>query len=249
MRCRYWCSALLVVLAAGCGGKHALPLDVHAKTISQSARVTLQQISFRGYRGKRVQGYLALSRGSGRHPAVLWLHGSGGSDRDFLFSAAKWANSGGVGLTISQPNDATSFDPLIVNAEHALDLLRARKDVSDVAIAGLSLGAETAAIVAGDEKQLHVVALESGRGRSDVVLAVKKSKADFYVQVGLRDQVIPRPQLQALIGAIRGHVKVRWYDLPHVLDQKAYNDQLAWLAARLHLGRSAPAVRHSQMGA
>jgi dienelactone hydrolase len=235
MRCRYWSSALLVVLAAGCGGKHAAPLDVHAKTVAQSPRVTLQQISFRGYRGKAVQGLLAFSRRPGRHPAVLWLHGSGGSDRDFLLSAAKWANRGGVGLTISQPNDATSFDPLVGNAERALDLLRARKDVSDVALAGLSLGAETAAIVAGDEKQLHVVALESGRGRSDVVLAVKRSRADFYIQAGLRDQVIPRPQLQALIGAIRGHVKVRWYDLPHVLDQKAYDDQLNWLASELHL--------------
>lgn len=233
MRCRCWSSALLVVLAAGCGA-HAAPLDVHAKTIAQSARVTLQQISFRGYHGQVVHGYLARSRRPGRHPAVLWLHGSGGSDRDFLLSAAKWANRGGVGLTISQPNDATTFEPLIGNAERALDLLRARKDVSDVALAGLSLGAETAAIVAGDEKHLHVVALESGRGRPDVVFAVKKSKADFYVQVGLRDQVIPRPQLQALIGAIRGHVTVRWYDLPHVLDQKAYDDQLNWLAAELH---------------
>ncbi|HEV2591458.1 MAG TPA: hypothetical protein VGU02_06145 [Gaiellaceae bacterium] len=236
MRSRFWCSALLAVIVTGCGGKHAAPLGVHARTISQSPRVTLQAITFRGYRGKDVQGYLALSRRPGRHPAVLWLHGSGGSDRDFLLSAARWANRGGVGLTISQPNDTTTFDPLIGNAERALDLLQARDDVGEVAIAGLSLGAETAAIVAGDDPRLHVVALESGRGRSDVVLGVGNSKADFYVQAGLRDQVIPRPQLQALIGAIQGHVKVRWYDLPHVLDQAAYDDQLAWLASELHPG-------------
>ena len=237
MRSRFWCSALLAAVVAGCGGKHAAPLDVHARTISQSPRVTLQTITFRGFRGQNVQGYLALSRRPGRHPAVLWLHGSGGSDRDFLLSAARWANRGGVGLTISQPNDATSFEPLVANAERALDLLRARKDVSRVALAGLSLGAETAAIVAGEDPRLHAVALESGRGRPDVVLAVRKSKADFYVQAGLRDQVIPRPQLQALIGAIRGHVKVRWYDLPHVLDQAAYDDQLSWLSAELHPSR------------
>lgn len=235
MRSRYWCSAA-VLLLAGCGA-HAAPLDVHAKTVAQSPRVTLQQVTFRGYRGKIVHGYLAVSRRPGRHPAVLWLHGSGGSDRDFLLSAARWADRGGVGLTISQPNEAQSFDPLVGNAERALDLLEARKDVRQVAIAGLSLGAETAAIVAGDDKRLHVVALESGRGRSDVVLAVQKSKADFYVQAARRDQVIPRPQLQALIGAIRGHVVVRWYDLSHVLDQAAYDDQLAWLASELHPGR------------
>lgn len=236
MRSRYWCSAALVLVAAGCGS-HTAPLDVTAKTIAQSPRVTLQQVTFRGYHGKVVQGYLAVARRAGTHPAVLWLHGSGGSDKDFLLSAARWANRGGVGLTISQPNDATSFDPLVGNAERALDLLRARKDVSAVAIAGLSLGAETAAIVAGDDPRLHVVALESGRGRAEVVDAVQKSKADFYVQAGLRDQVIPRPQLQALIGAIRGHVQVRWYDLSHVLDQRAYDDQLAWLASKLHPGR------------
>jgi dienelactone hydrolase len=239
MRCRYWSSVLLVVLAAGCGGKHAAPLDVHAKTISQSARVTLQQITFRGYGGNVVQGLLAFSRRPGHHPAVLWLHGSGGSDRDFLLSAARWANRGGVGLTISQPNDTTSFDPLIGNAERALDLLRRRNDVDPkrVGLAGLSLGAETAAIVAGDDKRLHVVAVESGRGRPDVVLAGRNSKADFYVQAALRDQVIPRPQLQALIGAIRGHILVHWYDLSHVLDQAAYDSQLAWLASELHPSR------------
>ena len=235
MRSRYWCSAAVLFLA-GCG-THAAPLDVHAKTVAQSPRVTLQQVTFRGYRGTLVHGYLAVSRRPGRHPAVLWLHGSGGSDRDFLLSTARWADRGGVGLTISQPNDARSFDPLVGNAERALDLLQARKDVGQLAIAGLSLGAETAAIVAGDDKRLHVVALESGRGRSEVVLAVQKSNADFYVQAGRRDQVIPRPQLQALIGAIRGHVVVRWYDLSHVLDQAAYDDQLAWLASELHPGR------------
>jgi dienelactone hydrolase len=239
MRSRCWCSALLVVLVAGCGGKHAAPLDVHAKTMSQSARVTLQQISYRGYRGKVVHGYLAVSRRPGRRPGVLWLHGSGGSDRDFLLSAAKWANSGGVGLTISQPNDAISFIPLVGNAERALDLLEARKDVDPhrIGIAGLSLGAETAAIVAGDDKRVRAAALESGRGRSEVDVEAAKSKADFYVQAGLRDQVIPRPELRSLIGAIRGHIVVRWYDLSHVLDQKAYDDQLAWLASELHPGR------------
>lgn len=238
MRSRCSCSAVLVLLLAGCGG-HRIALDVHEKRVAQSSRVTLEQISFRGYRGKVVQGFIALPRRPGRHPAVLWLHGSGGSDQDFLVSAARWANRGGVGMTISQPNNATSFDPLVGNAERALDVLAARADVDKhrLGIAGLSLGAETAATVAGDDSRLHAVALESGRGRSDVVLAVQKSKADFFVQAGLRDQVIPRPQLQALIGAIRGHVVVRWYDLPHPLDQRAYAAQLAWLASELQPGR------------
>jgi dienelactone hydrolase len=239
MPCRYWCSALLVVCVAGCGGKHAAPLDVKATSYASSPHALIEAISFRGYDGKRVVGYLAYPRRAGRHPAVLWLHGSGGNRRDFLGSAARWANRGGVGLTISQPNDATSFAPLVGNAENALDLLRARGDVdaSRVAIAGLSLGAETAAIVAGDDRRLKVVALESGRGRPEVLAAVRKSRADFYVQAALRDQVIPRPQLKALIRAIRGRLTVRWYELPHVLNGAAYDSQLAWLASELHPGR------------
>lgn len=239
MRSRYSCSAVLVLVLAGCGGAHRVAFDVHAKRVAQSPRITLERVSFPGYRGKVVQGFLALPRRPGRHPAVLWLHGSGGSDQDFLVSAARWANEGGVGMTISQPNGATSFDPLVDNAERAVDVLASRTDVDEhrLGIAGLSLGAETAAIVAGSDTRLRAVALESGRGRANVVLAVQKSRADFFVQAGLRDQVIPRPQLQALIGAIRGHVVVRWYDLPHPLDQQAYAAQLDWLASELQPGR------------
>ena len=239
MPCRFWCSALLVAAVAGCGGTHAPPLDVKAAPYAKSAHASIEAISFRGYRGRRVVGYLAYPARGGRHPAVLWLHGSGGNRRDFVGSAARWANRGGVGLAISQPNDAASFAPLVGNAERALDLLRARGDVDPgrVAIAGLSLGAETAAIVAGDDDRLKVVALESGRGRPEVLAGVRKSKADFYVQDALRDQVIPRPQLRALIRAIRGRLTVRWYDLPHVLDAAAYESQLAWLASELHPAR------------
>jgi dienelactone hydrolase len=240
MPCRYSCSAVVVVLLlVGCGDKHATPLDVKARSYASSPRASIEAISFAGFGGKRVVGYLAYPRRAGRHPAVLWLHGSGGNRRDFVGSAARWANRGGVGLTISQPNDATSFAPLVGNAERALDVLRSRGDVdpSRVSIAGLSLGAETAAIVAGKDKRLKVVALESGRGRPEVVAAVRKSKADFYVQDALRDQVIPRPQLQALIHAIRGRLTVRWYDLSHVLDGAAYDSQLAWLASELHPSR------------
>ena len=60
---------------------------------------------------------------------MLFLHGSGGNREDLLLPAAQLASRGFVTMTISQPNDAPTFRPLVVNARRALDLLAARRDV------------------------------------------------------------------------------------------------------------------------
>ena len=69
-------------------------------------------------------------------------------------------------MTISQPNDAPTFRPLVVNARRALDVLAARPDVDPkrLGVVGFSLGAQTAAILAGDEPRLKAVGIMSGRG-------------------------------------------------------------------------------------
>src|SRR4051794_12557816 len=169
------CSAALLLLC-GCGSKAGrapdpfsydrnTELQVHDAGVALSGpKVAVHVVTFAGAR--RVNAFLLVPRGSGRHPAVLFLHGSGGNREDLLLPAAELATRGAVTMTISQPNDATSFRPLVVNARRALDLLARRPDVDrgELGLVGFSLGAQTAAILAGDEPRLKAVGILSGRG-------------------------------------------------------------------------------------
>lgn len=248
MRCLFSCSAAALVFAlAGCGGQRAAqpfadpssPLDVKTSLYATSSYAFLRRVSFRGWNGRTVNGYLVVPRTAGRHPAVVYLHGAGGTDADLLMWAIRFARAGGVALTISQPNNATSWRPLAVNARRALDLLASRSyvDPHRLGVAGPSLGAETAAVVAGVDPRPRVFALMSCRGRPIVRFYVRRSHARFLVQAGLDDQVIPPSQLQSAIDAIRGLKTVRWYAAGHLLVQSAYLAQLAWLRAELHPAR------------
>lgn len=249
---RYRCSssglvvALLVAVAAlaGCGGggrssafpDPSGPLDVRTTHLAQSKAAVLEGVSFRGAGGKVVHALLAFTRRPGRHPAVLFLTGSGGSMSDFLTSDVRFAQSGGVGMSIQQPSVVTSWAPLVANVRRALDVLVARADVdaSRLGVAGLSLGADTAAIVAGVDPRPHVFALMSARGSALVVKYLQLARGSFYVQDGLADLVVPRAQLRRAIAAIPGSPLVKWYDAPHTLNAAAFRSQLAWLRSQLH---------------
>ena len=169
------CSAALVLLA-GCGSQTADAPDPFAYDQSRSLavrdagvalsgpKVAVHVVTFAGAR--RVNAFVVVPRSPGRHPAVLFLHGSGGNREDLLLPAIELASRGAVTMTISQPNDASSFRPLVVNARRALDLLAGRRDVEpdELGLVGFSLGAQTAAILAGDEPRLKAVGILSGRG-------------------------------------------------------------------------------------
>ena len=171
------CSAALVLLA-GCGSQTAhapdpfaydqsRPLAVHDAGVALSGpKVAVHVVTFAGAR--RVNAFLVVPRSPGRHPAVLFLHGSGGNREDLLLPAIELASRGAVTMTISQPNDASSFRPLVVNARRALDLLAGRPDVDrgELGLVGFSLGAQTAAILAGDEPRLQAVGILSRAGRA-----------------------------------------------------------------------------------
>jgi dienelactone hydrolase len=244
MRSPYWFSAASVVLVlAGCGAAHvadpyaydhARPLAVRDQGVALSGpKVAMHVISFDGT--KRVNAFLVVPRAGGTHPAVLFLHGSGGNREDLLLPALQLASRGFVTMTISQPNDAATFRPLVVNARRALDLLAARKDVdaSRLGLVGFSLGAQTAAILAGDEPRLKAIGIVAGRGSAAPLHWIPKAKAHLFFQAGTRDAVVPHAQLVALIKAAPDDPLVRWYPTGHGMNRRAFDDQIAWQAREI----------------
>ena len=244
-RSLFWCSAVL--LLAACGGTHAppdpfayapRPLAVHDDgVVMSSKKIAVHTLSFAGANGSRVPAILIVPRTAGRFPAVLFLHGSGGTRKDLLVPAAELANRGAVTMTISQPNNAATFRPLIVNARRALDLLVARADVDRkrLGLVGYSLGGQTAAILAGEDPQLKAVGIVAGRGNQTTLYWIARAHEPLYFQAGTLDQVVPHAQLVALMRAAPGHPRVSWYPADHGMSLQAFDDQVAWQARELGL--------------
>jgi dienelactone hydrolase len=202
-----------------------------------SRNLAVRVVSYAGAGGSRVNGFLLVPAGGGRHPAVLFLHGSGGTREDLLLPAAQLAARGAVTMTISQPNDTQTFRPLVVNARRALDLLVGRKDVDAhrLGLVGFSLGAQTAAILAGDERRLSAIGIVAGRGSPTSLYWIRRAHVSLFFQAGTHDDVVSHPELVALIRAAPGHPRVRWYGTRHGMSRRSFADMVAWEAGRLGL--------------
>jgi dienelactone hydrolase len=248
MRCRCWSSAALVAaVLTGCGGSaardpfaydHTKPLAERTGAVVVSGKNLVgRAVSYAGAGGARVKGFLLVPQSGGRHPAVLFLHGSGGNRQDLLVPAAELALRGAVTMTISQPNDAQTFRPLVVNARRAFDLLIARSDVDSrrLGLVGYSLGAQTAAILAGDDPELRAIGIVAGRGAPVPLHWVRRAHAPLFFQAGTRDVVVPHAQLEALIRTAPDHPRVRWYDTGHAMSRRSFEDMVSWQAGRLGL--------------
>ena len=243
MRFPFWSSLVVSLVLAGCGGSHARdpfaydqkrPLATRDNGVALSGpKAAVHVVSYDG--AGRVNAFVIVPRTTDRHPAVLFLHGSGGNREDLLLPALELAARGFVTMTISQPNDATTFRPLVVNARRALDLLAARRDVdpSRLGLVGFSLGAQTAAILAGDDTRLKAVGIVAGRGSATPVYWIRKAHAKLFFQAGTKDEVVPHAQLVALIRAAPDHPLVRWYASGHGMNRRSFDDQVAWLAREI----------------
>jgi len=173
MRCLFWFSAALLLAGCGSSTRHddpfaydaSRPIAVRDAGIAMSnAAVALHVVTYAGASG-RVNAFLVVPKSGVAKPAVLFLHGSGGNREDLLLPAVQLANRGGVGLTISQPNDARSFRPLVVNARRALDLLAARDDVDAerLAVTGASGGGFVELAVAALDRRVRTYSKGMGQ--------------------------------------------------------------------------------------
>lgn len=160
----------------------------------------------------------------------------------------------------------------VVAVRRAVDVLARRADVDPrrIGFVGWSSGAHTGAILAGVESRLRAVVLMSG-GVAPVSAYVLLAKpwlqsaikrylgaidplrflpharaAGLFLQDGRQDRIVPRQALETFARAAPHGTRVRWYDAGHALNDRAYRDQLAFLAARLKI--RGPAVRGAATG-
>ena len=160
----------------------------------------------------------------------------------------------------------------MIAVRRGIDLLRRRVDVDPgrIGFVGWSAGARAGAILAGVEPRLRAVVLMSG-GATPISSYAARAPASLrptirrylrivdplhYVgraapsrlllQNGRRDQVVPRPALEAMVRAAPKGATVRWYDADHGLNPTAYHEQLDWLAQMLRL--VAPPVKGALTG-
>ena len=147
----------------------------------------------------------------------------------------------------------------VVAVRRGIDVLahRPEVDASRIGFVGWSAGARTGAIVAGVEPRLQGTVLMSA-GSNDVDAYVQQAPASLrkelrrtldevdplrwiaradaaslLLQNGRHDTVVPRSALDAMIAAAPRGTALRWYDAGHALNDRAYNEHLQWLQARL----------------
>ena len=178
------------------------PLDLKTKRTIREAGVAIRDVSFKGASGETIPAYLVIPRGKGRHPAVIYAHGSGGSRRDLLPSAAGLAEHGAVALALdmrysaarSQQSLPQGIDGVkvatdneiesVVEVRRAVDLLQSLPyvDKHKIGYVGWSAGARTGAITAGVEHRIRSYDLLAG-GALPVSNYVAQSPKDSRSEV------------------------------------------------------------------
>jgi dienelactone hydrolase len=191
--------AVLTTLT-GCGGKATAPTTTTAGgpprlsfdqgqtplgyidkgVIHREGTIAIHDINYLS-QGRRVAGWLVEPSGASKRPAVILVHGSGGTRDELLADAVALASRGAVALTITEPSTShpppapTSDDQLltesrditiadVVAVRRAADLLQSLPavDPNRIGYLGWRAGAKTGAFVAASDNRFHALALLSG---------------------------------------------------------------------------------------
>jgi dienelactone hydrolase len=196
----------LVALAAGCGGGSEPADEAGAPFAYDDSRPlslrlgapngVVREVSYASPAGGRVRALLVVPRGRGPFPAVLYLHGAGGTRRQFLPDAKALAARGVAGLLLDSAWVRASRDSpsglagvrrfrdletaTVVEARRGVDVLRAlpRIDGRRLGFVGWSAGARHGAILAGVEPRLRALVLVAG-GAAPVSAYVDAAPAEL----------------------------------------------------------------------
>ena len=167
----------------------------------------MHDVSFRSG-GKKVEAFLLVPPGSGRRPAVVFVHGSGGDRTELIGQAAWLAARNVVTLTLTEPSTANAPLPAeslprqlrqvrdvqvadVVAVRRAVDLLRTLPEVDPdrIGYLGWSAGARTGALVAATEPHIEALVLLSA-GAAPLSAFVQQAPAKL------------RPRVKQILGSI-----------------------------------------------
>jgi dienelactone hydrolase len=152
----------------------------------------------------------------------------------------------------------------VVDVRRAVDLLQSRPDVDGkrIGFVGHSYGAAIGAITSGVEPRIKALNLLSGggtpsRGYAQIIgHSPAKQRAyrrllqtidpvryighaaprRLFIEAGRHDEIIPQPDLKALIAAASKPKRVKWFDAGHALTIAAFQEGADWLSGQLKLG-------------
>jgi dienelactone hydrolase len=201
---------LVLAVLAGCGGGDepsvpapfrydSKPLDLKSTpTAFGDEDVKVEDVSFTGPSGTRLNGYLATPVQSGRYPAVVYAHGAGGDRHELVDEARYMAATGAVTLTLDmiyspsrgEALPTTGMEAVRANSDlevecvkevrRAVDLLQSLDTVDDdqIGYVGWSAGARMGALISGVEHRIKAFDLIAG-GAAPVSAFVDAAPADL----------------------------------------------------------------------
>jgi len=255
----------LAALAAGCGGsdsKTAARADTiprldfaydasaplgyrdHGRINKASYPIAIRDVSFRSG-GRSVQGYLLVPPGSGRRPAVIFVHGAGADRRELLAQAAFLAARNVVTLTITAPSSSVTSSPSSIDAlldqtrsvtqsdvvavRRAVDLLRTLPTVDPkrVGYIGWSAGARLGTFVAAEEPRVKAL----------VLLSAGAAKLSAFVA---HAPAASRTHVREVLGSVDPIRYVARARPGSVLLEDGRKDEVVPHAALLNIARAAP---------
>jgi dienelactone hydrolase len=206
--------------------------------------IAVHDVSFSSA-GRRIEGYLVLPPGPERHPAVVFVHGSG-SDRTELLAPAAWlAARHVVALTITAPSSSVRTSAStprallaqaravtiadVVAVRRAVDALTSLRSVDPhrIGYVGFSAGARLGAFVAASEPRVRALALLSAGAATVSAYAAAAPSA-------------LRPQVRRVLGSVD---PIRFIALARpgsLLLEDGRKDEIVPRSALLNIARAAP---------
>jgi dienelactone hydrolase len=194
---------------------------------------------------RTIEGYLLVPPGSGKRPAVVFVHGAGGDRGELLAAAAELAKRGVVALTISAPSQSVRTTPTtlegllaqarsltvddVVAVRRAVDVLQTlpQVDPDRIGYLGWSLGARLGAVAAAAEPRIKALVLVSA-GAEPVSAYVA------HAPPGARQRV------RTVLGSIDPLRYIAWAKPGSLLLEDGRRDEVVPQAALLNVVHAAP---------
>jgi predicted esterase len=164
------------------------PLGIQEVKRWRQDGVNFIDLTYQSPRGGRVPATLMIPDGRGPFAGMVFLHGSGGSRKDYYWLGAEYAHLGALSIAIDAPYirpdhyiktpymsgswprwnevDRDEQIQLVIDLQRAVDLLVARPEVDPdrIAYLGYSYGGAMGGLFAGIERRLQAYVLMVGDG-------------------------------------------------------------------------------------